>query len=115
MRRQENDIKEKVNHVLRAKGAKDHTCHWPGCFANVKPAFWGCPQHWFALPRDLRSMIWNCYVPGQETTKVVSLRYLHAAELVQIWIIATETWATYRNFAISAVNLNNPVWEFHPL
>lgn len=65
-----------------------HTCHWPGCEIAVPPAMWGCWRHWFTLPKALRDLIWETYVPGQEITKTPSEAYLQAAEVVQIWIEA---------------------------
>lgn len=53
-----------------------HTCHWPGCQKHCPPARWGCPGHWFTLPKELRDRIWAAYVPGQEITKTPSEAYL---------------------------------------
>jgi hypothetical protein len=57
----------------------NHTCHWPGCTVEVPPAMWGCKNHWFALPQELRTRIWHSYRPGQEITKDPSPEYLAAA------------------------------------
>lgn len=97
MKQQELDIKGKVDYVLRAKGLdpnQTHLCHYPGCRIPVKPAFWGCQSHWYALPRFLRSMIWATYKAGQEITKDPSPAYLDVAEKVQIWIQAHAAWRT---------------------
>jgi hypothetical protein len=51
---------------------------------------WGCKPHWFALPKRLRDMIWDTYVPGQEITKTPSDVYINAAQQVQTWIKAKE-------------------------
>lgn len=67
-----------------------HTCHWPGCGKPVPPAMWGCKPHWFALPKRLRDLIWDTYVPGQEITKTPSDSYINAAQQVQTWIKAKE-------------------------
>lgn len=67
-----------------------HTCHWPGCGKPVPPAMWGCKPHWFALPKRLRDLIWDTYVPGQEITKTPSDAYINAAQQVQTWIKAKE-------------------------
>lgn len=67
-----------------------HTCHWPGCTKEVPPAMWGCRNHWFALPKELRDAIWRVYVPGQEITKTPSPEYIVTARLVQEWIKARE-------------------------
>lgn len=116
MKKEEYSLKEKVQYVIEKKGLTgiNHTCHWPGCFAKVKPQFWGCQPHWYSLPRELRSMIWATYTPGQELKKNPSRNYLSVAEKVQVWIIATETWATIRPMVCSG-NYKNLGLEFHPL
>lgn len=65
----------------------EHTCHWPGCPRKVPPARWGCKDHWYALPRNLRTRIWQTYRPGQERDKKPSQAYLNAARAVRDWII----------------------------
>lgn len=77
---------EKAAYVKDAKVSGGHTCHWPGCTTEVKPAFWGCKTHWYALPTDLRNKIWMAYVPGQEKSKTPSEQYLAVAREVQEWI-----------------------------
>ena len=72
---------------VRAQGqTRRHTCHWPGCEKQVPPAMWGCREHWFKLPRSLRTRIWATFRPGQEVTMTPSKAYLEAAEAVQRWI-----------------------------
>lgn len=63
-----------------------HTCHWPNCPIEVPPKMWGCRKHWFMLPKGLRDLIWQTYVPGQEITKNLSREYIDAALKVQAWI-----------------------------
>jgi hypothetical protein len=63
-----------------------HHCHWIGCTKEVPPKMWGCKQHWFSLPPELRSRIWATYQPGQEITKTPSPAYIEAAQAVQNWI-----------------------------
>ena len=65
-----------------------HLCHWPDCGKPVPPKMWGCREHWFTLPKRLRDLIWDAYVPGQEITKTPSAAYLAAAKQVQTWIAA---------------------------
>lgn len=91
-----------------------HQCHYPGCMNTVKPAFWGCAPHWFALPAWARSMIWATYNPMQEIKKNPSPAYLDVVMRVHIWIIATETWATLRPM-VSAGNYKNLGVEHLPL
>lgn len=81
-------IADKVAHVRRARQTRDHTCHWPGCTRQVKPALWGCGPHWKALPKELQRLIWTTYTPGQENTATPSRAYVAAARQVQDWILA---------------------------
>ena len=76
----------KFDHVRNAKQTRAHTCHWPGCKRQVPPAMWGCRDHWYALPRNIRNAIWRTYRPGQEITATPSEAYLRAAEAAQEWI-----------------------------
>jgi hypothetical protein len=80
-------IGEKVAHVKGATQTRQHECHWPGCPKQVPPALWGCPPHWYALPRSLRDRIWRAYEPGQESgSRRPSREYLEVAKDVQEWI-----------------------------
>lgn len=79
---------DKVGYVRRQGQTRNHTCHWPGCKAQVPPAMWGCRTHWRKLPRSLRAKIWRTFVPGQEVTMTPSDEYLAAAREVQEWIAA---------------------------
>lgn len=45
-----------------------------------------CKQHWFALPKNLRDLIWQTYEPGQEVDLRPSEAYPDAADKVQQWI-----------------------------
>lgn len=77
---------DKAAYVKRQKQTRDHHCHWPGCEKQVPPAMWGCREHWFALPKNLRDRIWAAYKPGQEKTMTPSREYVLAARAVQEWI-----------------------------
>ena len=79
-------MRRKVRYVADAPDSGGHDCHWPGCTKQVKPALWGCPQHWFTLPPSIRSAIWSAYRPGQEIYKNPSEQYLRAARRAQDWI-----------------------------
>ena len=46
---------------------------------------WGCRTHWFALPREIRTVIWANYRPGQEVRKDPSSQYLEAAKIANDW------------------------------
>lgn len=76
----------KADYVRNATQTRDHTCHWPGCERQVKPAMWGCFPHWKALPKNLQDRIWRTYRPGQEIDGNVSQGYFEAAKEVQEWI-----------------------------
>ena len=67
-----------------------HTCHWPGCPVEVPRALWGCRQHWWRLPANLRRRIWAAYVPGQETSGRPSPDYIEAARAVRTWILSEQ-------------------------
>lgn len=87
-------IAEKVAHVMAAPHVAGHTCHWPGCTTEVRPAVWGCKRHWSLLPRSLQRLIWSAYRPGQEQDKRPSLEYINAARAVQDWIAQREARRT---------------------
>jgi hypothetical protein len=79
-------IRKKADYVKRQKQTRDHTCHWPGCNAQVPPAMWGCRTHWYKLPKALRDKVWKAYRPGQEVDMRPSREYLKVAQEVQDWI-----------------------------
>lgn len=76
----------KVAHVKAATQTRQHACHWPGCEIQVPPAMWGCTPHWYQLPPEIRSEIWNAYVPGQEDTLTPNREYLQAVHKADEWI-----------------------------
>lgn len=81
-------IKQKADHVRAAEQTREHSCHWPGCDEQVPPAKWGCRTHWFMLPYEIRTAIWNAYQIGQEHSggALVSPAYIKAARWAQRWI-----------------------------
>jgi hypothetical protein len=79
----------KVDYVRSQGQTRPHTCHWPGCKRQVPPAMWGCKEHWFKLPLNLRNRIWQAYEPGQEVDLSPSDEYLAVAKDVEAWITAT--------------------------
>lgn len=83
-----DNIRSKADYVRSQGQTREHHCHWPGCGKEVPPAMWGCKEHWFMLPKHLRDLIWDTYVPGQEKTMDPSGEYMEAAEAVQEWIRA---------------------------
>jgi hypothetical protein len=76
----------KADHVRSARQTRPHACHWPRCERQVPPAAWGCREHWFRLPKEIRARIWNAYIVGQENTLNPSYEYLEAANAAQEWI-----------------------------
>lgn len=80
------NISDKVNYVKHQSQTRNHECHWPGCARQVPPAMWGCKNHWYMLPPELRAKIWNWYVPGQEVNGTPSTLYIEVAREVQEWI-----------------------------
>lgn len=75
-----------------------HTCHWPGCKTEVLPKLWGCPPHWYALPKALRDRIWATYRAGQEITKTPSAAYVTVAQKVRVWCLEQEMRAAMPRF-----------------
>lgn len=67
-----------------------HQCHWPGCKIAVPPTLFACTRHWFTLPKWIRDLIWETYVPGQENRKDPSPAYLEAADKAQKWALEYE-------------------------
>lgn len=80
------NIADKVKYVKSQGQFRFHECHWPGCNKQVPPAVWGCREHWYKLPRNLRNKIWNAYQPGQEQKLNPSQEYISVAREVQKWI-----------------------------
>lgn len=68
-----------------------HTCHWPGCEAQMPPALWGCEPHWAQIPLDLQSKLFAAYCPGQENWREGAERpspaYVEVAMEVRQWIL----------------------------
>lgn len=79
-------MNDKAEYVKKQTQTRKHRCHWPSCSIQVPPAKWGCPAHWFKLPKDIRDAIWAAYVPGQEERMDPSRAYREAAERAQSWI-----------------------------
>jgi len=80
--------KRYVSKSLKTLYRENHRCHFPGCDKKVSPAVWGCPRHWFMLPKHLRDRIWATFEPGQEITKTPSKEYVAAVKAVEEWIHA---------------------------
>lgn len=52
---------------------------------------WGCTPHWYSLPKELRALVWQHYVPGQEISKTPTNAYLCVAKTIEFWIKGTST------------------------
>lgn len=83
-------MNSKATYVRRQRQTRSHACHWPACTQQVPPAMWGCRDHWFRLPKQLRNRIWAHYMPGQEVRMDPTDEYLAVAAEAQVWIAAQE-------------------------
>ncbi|WP_233866699.1 hypothetical protein [Paraburkholderia adhaesiva] len=63
-----------------------HRCPWPGCRTAVPSTMWGCPQHWRALPNDLRAWIGRAYRYGQMTGSHPNQSWRDAHTAALAWI-----------------------------
>lgn len=62
-------------------------CGWYGCGVEVDAKLWGCRDHWFKLPPDIRRRIMAHYRDGQEVGKVPpSHEYMSAITDAARWI-----------------------------
>jgi hypothetical protein len=52
---------------------------------------WGCPVHWWKLPKDIRDRIRATYRWGQERDLNLSIEYIEAEQAAQDWIAALST------------------------
>jgi hypothetical protein len=41
-----------------------HRCPGPGCAAEVDPSMLMCPQHWYQVPKPVRSAVWRTWRRG---------------------------------------------------
>lgn len=83
-------IAEKVTYVKSQRQTRLHECHWEGCTKQCPPAMWGCRDHWFRLPKNLRDLIWRTYRPGQEKDLSPGAEYIEAAKEVRQWIASQQ-------------------------
>lgn len=61
-------------------------CAWPQCRVMVPSRLWGCRDHWFRLPLEIRRTIQQHYRPGQEDVGGASAEYLEALMSAARWI-----------------------------
>jgi hypothetical protein len=58
-----------------------HECPWPGCGSRVAREQWGCRNHWYRLPKNLRDQIWRGWRNRQRTGDLTEhMEALHAAD-----------------------------------
>lgn len=77
---------DKAAYVRAAQQTRPHTCHWPGCTEQCKPAQSHCRRHWFRLPQSLRARIWRHFRPGQEEDRRPTREYVEVMREVRAWI-----------------------------
>lgn len=53
-----------------------HTCHAIDCEKSVPPKLLMCLKHWRMVPKAIQILVWQHYVPGQETTKNPTAEYM---------------------------------------
>jgi hypothetical protein len=58
-----------------------HTCHARGCTAEVPPELLMCAHHWKMVPKDIQTMVWRHYRPGQCDDKRPSPEWMRAAQM----------------------------------
>ena len=68
------------DYVLAVKDG--HTCPWTLCTEIVPARLWGCKEHWFQVPPNLRNTLEAAYVPGQEPSK----KYVAAQKAIRLWV-----------------------------
>lgn len=68
-----------------------HHCHAHKCFRDIPPKLLMCRQHWKMVPRNIQTLVWKHYRPGQEVDKQPSHEYLKAQQLAVAAVILAET------------------------
>lgn len=63
-----------------------HRCPWPGCERPVSRSQWGCREHWYALPNNLRAWIGRAYRQGIDTGTHPTRSYVEAHRAALAWI-----------------------------
>lgn len=61
-------------------------CQWPGCTRKVPAAYWGCNEHYYALPVYLRAKLRDSYRFLFEGGTPHSADYVAALAETQRWI-----------------------------
>jgi len=59
----------------------EHLCHARGCKTPVPPKMFMCKMHWYMIPKYMRDMVWEEYVPGQEVRKDPTEEYLEVTRI----------------------------------
>lgn len=64
-----------------------HQCLWRGCGRFVSARLWGCKQHWYQLPPEIRDRIFAAYRVGQSIA-TASDEYRAAIAEADRWVAA---------------------------
>lgn len=75
-------IRSQIARITPAHLQEQHACNWPTCPKRVPVDMWGCRDHWFRLPPEIRRRIWKEYDPNDRLSPV----YLAAFNEAQEWI-----------------------------
>lgn len=67
-----------------------HECMWPSCHALVALDRWGCREHWYRLPSNLRSWIGRAYRTGLREGNHPNRSYALAHHAAIAWAAAFE-------------------------
>ena len=63
----------------------DRPCLWPNCSKQRPDGWmWGCEQHWFMLPEELRDAVFSAYLPSREDNPTEEWQVIMKA--IQEWI-----------------------------
>lgn len=60
-------------------------CRWPGCQIRVPAGRWGCREHWYALPWQLRKPLIATVEPAQLAGGAPSQGWLEASDRARAW------------------------------
>lgn len=67
-----------------------HGCHAIGCEKAVPPKMLFCLKHWRMVDADIQRLVWATYVPGQESRKDPTVRYLIVQSMAVAWVAGRE-------------------------
>jgi len=82
-----------------------HKCFHPYCDTTVPITMFGCRQHWFSLPKELRDEIWAAYLAwANEEAPLELLRAVQAraVALVKVRDLTEQVRSRLTGFAKKA-------------